>query len=236
MLTYGSRIYSKVNRPEKELINLFSDLAVADIADCMNKMGCIDSTIRPFNGAKLLGTAVTVKCPVGNNLMFHVALSLAKEGDVIVVDGGSYTERGISGENMIEIAREKGIRGFVVDGAIRDSNAAITSTDFAIYAKAINANAAYKGNGPGEVNVPVCVGGVTIFPGDIIVGDEDGVVAIRPQYAVTVGQEARELTEKQAENLELIKEGRSDRSWVIKALEEAGYEILEKTWDEDEII
>ncbi|GGP15820.1 RraA family protein [Oceanobacillus neutriphilus] len=233
MSNFGNRVYSKVNRPEKELVEQFSNLEVADISDCMNKMGCIDSSIRPFNDVNLLGTAVTVKVPGGNNLMFHAALSLAKEGDVIVVDGEGYTGRGICGENMIEIARQKGIRGFVVDGAIRDSKAAVNSKDFPVFAKMIQPNGAAKGNGPGEVNVPVSVGGTVIYPGDIIVGDEDGVVAVRPQYAETIAAETKELAEKQAKNLELIKAGKSDRSWVTKALENAGYKILDQTWDEN---
>ncbi|OWT61960.1 RraA family protein [Candidimonas nitroreducens] len=232
MSEFGSRIYSKVHRPEKALVGQFRNLGVADISDCLNRMGCLDSSIRPLNDTSLLGTAVTVKLPAGNNLMFHVALSLAQEGDVIVVDGEGYTERGLSGQNMIEIARQKGVRGFVVDGAIRDSKAALGLADFAIYAKAINPNGAFKGNGPGEVNVPVSVGGVLVYPGDIIVGDEDGVVVVGPRYAAAVAQGAKELADKQAKNLELIKSGVSDRSWVAKALDDAGYEVLDQAWDE----
>ena len=233
MSKLGSRIYSKVHRPERNLVERFRGLGVSDISDCMSRMGCIDSAIRPFNKAPLLGTAVTVKLPGGNNLMFHVALSLAKEGDVIIVDGEGSVTRGISGENMIAIARQKGIKGFVIDGAIRDSHSAVNSTDFPVYASAVHPNGAYKGNGPGEVNIPVCVGGVVIYPGDIIVGDQDGVAAVRPHYAAIVAQEAKALAQKQAEQLELIKSGRSDRSWVKKALDEAGYEIQDKAWDED---
>lgn len=233
MSVCGNRIYSKVKRPPKELVDRFADLAVADIADCMNKMGCVDSGIKPLNKTKLLGTAVTVRVPAGNNLMFHVALSLAEAGDVIVVDGSGYTERGISGENMIEIARQKGIRGFVVDGAVRDSRAAVDRNDFALYARSIAPNAAFKGTGPGEINVPVCVGGIVVYPGDIIIGDEDGVAVVSPKYAETIAREAEELAARQAANLELIKNGTSDRSWVEQALKDAGYLVIDKVWDED---
>lgn len=232
MSIVGSRVIKKVRRPEPGIVQLFRELAVADIADCMNKMGCMHSRLRPLHRRKLLGTAVTVKVPDGNNLMFHVALSLAQAGDVIVVDGGGYAERGICGENMVMIAKEKGIEGLVVDGAIRDSAAIAAVSDISLYACSFNANAANKGGGPGEVNVPISAGGVVVFPGDIIVGDEDGVVVVPPRHAVEIAQEARAWTDKQQRNLELIKQGTSDRSWVTEALEQSGIPILDKTWDE----
>jgi regulator of RNase E activity RraA len=230
MSELGSRIYSKVHRPDRELVDRFLDLGASDIADCMGRMGGMRSSMRAFNQVKLVGTAFTVKLPGGNNLLFHVALSLAQEGDVIVVDGEGCTERGVSGENMIELARQKGVKGFVVDGAIRDVRAAVTCDDFAVYAKAIAPNAAAKGGGPGEINVPVSVGGVVVFPGDIVVGDEDGVVVVPAQYAAIVAEEAMNLANKQAKNLELIKTGTSDRTWVSDSLNQAGYEIMERAW------
>lgn len=116
MAKVGCRIYTKVDRPEPELVRRFEDYAAADLDDCMGRIASMDCGIKPFNGVKLLGTAVTVNLPSGTNLMFHQALSLAQEGDVIVVNAGGDTSRGVCGENMIEIAKERGVRGFVVDG------------------------------------------------------------------------------------------------------------------------
>lgn len=95
------------------------------------------------------------------------------------------------------------------------------------------ANASFKGLGPGEINVPVCIGGMVVYPGDIIVGDEDGVVAIRPQHAREIAEAARRLKEQEEANLQLILQGRSDRSWVMKALTEKGCTFIYKAWDEE---
>lgn len=234
MSIVGCRIYTKVNRASPCLMKRFTNLATADISDCMNRLASVDSGIRPYNGTKLLGVALTVNMPGGTNLLFHQALDMAQEGDVIVVNADADTTRGVCGENMIEIAKKRGVHGFVVDGAIRDSANARSRTDFAVFARSAEANAAYKFNSPGEINVPVSIGGIVVYPGDIIVGDEDGIVAIRPQYAEGIADEVEKLMEKQAANLELIKKGISDRSWMAKYLEDAGCKFIDKAWNEDE--
>lgn len=228
----GFRIFTKVNRADAELVELFRELPVCNIDDTMNKIGAAHSGIKPLNRVKLLGTAVTVKAPIGDNLMFHQAISMAQAGDVIVVDGGGCTERAVCGENMMQIARQKGIRGFVVDGSIRDSGALADFDDFTIFARAVMPNASFKGLGPGEINVPVSIGGMLVFPGDIIVGDEDGVIAIRPEHAREIAEAARALKEKEEANLQLILRGESDRSWVMRALREKGCEFIDKAWDD----
>jgi regulator of RNase E activity RraA len=232
-LTAGFRIYTKIDRAAPEVVELFRDLAVCDVDDIMHKIAGANSAIKPMNKCKLLGTAVTVKAPMGDNLMFHQAISMAKEGDVIVVDGNGCTERAICGENMMQIARQKGIRGFLIDGTIRDSQAADDLTDFAVFARGAMANASFKGLGPGEINVPVAIGGMVVFPGDIILGDRDGAIAIRPKDAEAVAEAAARLRDTQAANLALILKGESDRRWVMKALEEKGCVFIEKKWDEE---
>ena len=228
----GFRIYTKVHRASPEQVDLFRELPVCNIVDCMNKLAAVASGIRPYNAVKLLGTAVTVRAPMGDNLMFHQAISMAQAGDVIVVDGGGGTERAVCGENMMQIARQKGVRGFLIDGSFRDSAVLADLDDFTIFARGIMPNASYKGLGPGEINVPVSVGGQLIFPGDIIVGDEDGAVAIRPADAETVAVAAKALMEKELANRELILRGESDRSWVMKALRERGCVFIDAAWDE----
>ena len=133
---------------------------------------------------------------------------------------------------MMQIARQKGVRGFLIDGSFRDSAALADFDDFTVFARGIMPNASYKGLGPGEINVPVSVGGQLIFPGDIIVGDEDGAVAIRPADAEAVAAAARALMEKELANRELILRGESDRSWVMKALQERGCVFIDAAWDE----
>ena len=228
----GFRIFTQITRPDPEVVELFRELPVCNIDDCMNKLAAMHSEIKPLNKVKLLGTAVTVRAPIGDNLMFHAAISFAQAGDVIVVAGGGCTERALCGENMMQIARQKGIRGFVVDGTVRDSAALDTFDDFNIFARGIMPNASYKGLGPGEMNVPIAVGNQVVFPGDIIVGDEDGVIAVRPEQARAIADEAKKLKEKEEANLQLILKGESDRSWVQKALEERGCRVYNCSWDE----
>lgn len=138
--------------------------------------------LRPFHsGAPLVGRALTVRTRAGDNLAIHQALELITPGDVIVVDGGGDVSRALVGEIMKAIAEKRGAVGFVIDGAIRDS-AAFAHSDFGCFARAAIHRGPYK-DGPGEINVPVSVGGSVIAPGDIIVGDEDGVVSFQPSQA-----------------------------------------------------
>lgn len=139
--------------------------------------------LRPFHQCKapMVGRALTVRTRAGDNLFIHRALGLIKPGDVVVVDGGGDISRALVGEIMMSIARSRGAAGLVLDGAIRDVDA-ISSSDFPVFAKTAVHRGPYK-NGPGEINVPVCIGGMVVNPGDIIVGDCDGVVAFSPSIA-----------------------------------------------------
>ena len=167
----GFRIFTKVSRATPEVVELFEGLPVSTVADTMHKIAAAHSGLKPMNDVPLLGTAITVKAPIGDNLMFHQAISMAQKGDVIVVDGGGCTERAICGENMMQLARQKGVRGFVIDGSIRDADAVAGLESFSLFARGIMPNASFKGLGPGEINVPVSIGGMLVFLGDIVLGD-----------------------------------------------------------------
>jgi regulator of RNase E activity RraA len=153
--------------------------------------------------------------------MIHKALDLAAPGDVLVVDGGGDTTNALVGELMGSHARKRGIVGFVIDGAIRD---VAWFQDFPCYARGNIHRGPYK-DGPGEINVPVSIGGLVIHPGDIIVGDEDGVVAIHPDEAAGVLEDARKKAKDEAKQLEDTLAGRVDRSWVDKALAAKGITV-----------
>lgn len=187
----GCRIFSEVNRPSDEIVEMFKDLPSSNINDEMNRLYCMHDYIRllnPQTSRQLLGTAFTVKVPLGDNLMFHQALDMAQPGDVLVVDGGSGNNRSLCGELMMTFAQGKGLAGVVVDGCVRDWDGLETLT-MPIYAKGITPQGPWK-NGPGEINVPVSCGGQVIFPGDILVGDRDGIVVIRPQDAEYIAKKA----------------------------------------------
>jgi RraA family protein len=169
---------------------------------------------------QLLGTAVTVKARAGDNLMIYKALTMMRPGHVLVVDGGGDTAHALVGELIMLYAIQRGCTGFVVDGAIRDKSA-FAAAGMACYARAVSHRGPYK-NGPGEVNVPVAVGGQVVHPGDYVVGDEDGVVTFAPHMAVDLVAAAR----RSAVNEEAIKaeiaNGRVEQAWLTRALEPHG--------------
>jgi RraA family protein len=178
MANVGCKIIKNFERPDRKLVELFKGMPVANIDDCMNRTAAVRSDIVPMNKAPLLGTAFTVKVPEGDNLMFHAAMDMAQPGDVIVIDAGGDVNRAIFGELMITYCHKRGLAGVIVDGVIRDSDE-IAEMDFPVYAKGAIPNGPYK-NGPGEINTVISFGGKVICPGDIIVGDGDGLLVAAP--------------------------------------------------------
>jgi RraA family protein len=188
------------------LIKEFSNTATAVISDNLSRLpGAIG--IRPFHRSGVMaGTALTVQTRAGDNLMIHKALDLVRPGDVIVVDGDGDTTRALIGEIMATIASTRGAAGLVINGAIRDAGA-IGKSDFPVFARAAIHRGPYK-NGPGEINVSVSIGGLVVNPGDIVVGDDDGVVAFPQAIAATLLQAVRTQEKKEADILKSIHEGR----------------------------
>lgn len=221
----GCQIKEDFSRPDRKLIDLFSDFPVANIDDCMNRTAALHQAIRPMNRARLLGTAFTVRVPQGDNLMFHKAMDLAKPGDVIVIDAGGMENRAIFGELMVTYCKRRGIAGIIVDGAIRDYET-ISEMDFPVYARGVNPNGPYK-NGPGEIGSVISVGGITVHPGDIIVGDSDGVIVINPEYAEILARRVKAVFAKEAAIMKTIEEeGTYIRPWVDEKLEAIGCEYI----------
>ena len=226
-MSVGCKIIKDFPRPAPELVALFEDMPVANIDDNMNRMAAAEAGIEPIGyKGQLLGTAFTVRVPQGDNLMFHAAMDLAKPGDVIVIDAGGFTDRAIFGELMATYCKARGIRGIVCDGAIRDRSGLAALEDFHIYARSATPNGPYK-NGPGEINVPVVIGGKLVYPGDIVVGDDDGVLFIRPDMAEALAAATRVVEESEATIMNhILQDGTYIRPWVDKKLKELGCEIL----------
>ena len=223
----GCRIVKDIKRPEKTLVDQFAGVAVANLDDCMGRMSAVHEDIVPVNKTRLLGTAFTVKVPEGDNLMFHAAMDLAKPGDVIVIDAGGDTRRSVFGELMVTYCRMKGIRGIVVDGAVRDVDAMSKMEDFAVYARGVTPDGPYK-NGPGEINTTVVCGGRVVNPGDIVLGDEDGVIFIRPEEAPELWDKVRKIQENERKILDTMKkEGTYIRPWVEEKLRALGVEYTD---------
>ncbi|MGM8366438.1 RraA family protein [Virgibacillus sp. W0181] len=219
----GNRIITDVKRPNKEVVNQFKNVPVSNISDAMGRMYSLSSRIKPFNSSYLLGTAITVKSRTADNLLFQKALDLAKPGDIIIVDTQGDTINAVAGEIMVEYAKRKRLAGFLIDGAIRDAKK-IRESSFPVFASGISANGPYK-SGPGEINIPISCGGIVINPGDIIVGDEDGVVAITPKFVDCILKKINAIAKEEKKKLKDIELGVSNREWVNDLLIERGYDI-----------
>ncbi|WP_425755873.1 RraA family protein [Ihubacter sp. rT4E-8] len=221
------RVYNDFERPSKELIEQFRGIPAANLDDCMGRQAAVNSAIKPIGKAGLVGPAFTVKVAPGDNLMFHYAMDLVKEGDVIVIDAGGYTERAIFGEIMVHYLLTKKIAGIIVDGAMRDKED-IAATGLPVYTRAVIPDGPWK-NGPGEVNTTVNCGGRSVSPGDIVVADADGIVFIKPSDAASILEKVHGLMAGEAKSLKTIQEtGTLIRPWVMEKLQALGCEFFDK--------
>lgn len=224
MRNTGCRIDTRIRRPDPALIERFRGLPAANLGDCMNRIAAMDPAIRPFTTGGMLGCAYTVRLPEGDNLLLHKALDLAEPGDVLVIDAGGSLRRAIFGELMVRYCELRGLGGLVVDGSIRDVDA-IAGMGVPVYAKGVSPNGPYK-NGPGEIGGAVAVGGQVVRPGDIVVGDSDGVVVVRPEDAEEVLEKVGALMDNEERILAAMdREGTYVRPWVDKKLRELGCEM-----------
>jgi RraA family protein len=197
---------------EPSIIEALRAIPVSLLSDSMERMtGSVGLT--PYHRPRaMVGTAVTARTRAGDNLAIHRAFDFCRPGDVLVIDGGGDLTQAVMGEIMATYAESIGIVGVVLDGALRDVSV-IRAHDFPMYARGVNHRGPYKA-GPGDVNVPVSVGGMVVSPGDIVVGDEDGVLAIAQDAAKAIIEQAQIKGRKEAEMIRAIKEGRLDRSWI----------------------
>jgi regulator of RNase E activity RraA len=218
----NNRIISTFPRPDRTLVARFAGLPVSNIGDVMNRLACFAPRIRPVNNAPLLGTALTVKTRPGDILFIHKALDLAKPGDVLVIDGRGDLTIAIVGGLMTAYARKKGLAGMIIDGSVRDVDAMRKLTDFSIYASGVSPNGPTKIGG-GEIGTAISCGDIMVNPGDIIVGDPDGVVAVNPAFAESVIEQTKAYLAREQGIYERIqKDGTWDRAWVDEALKAIG--------------
>lgn len=192
-------------RPARDIIERLGKLPAANIGDAMDRLGVADSAIQAvWSGARLAGPAFTVWTRPGDNKGIHQALKLARPGDVIVVAGGGDESRALLGELIGERAISAGIAGFALDGAARDAET-LGEIGMPVFARATSPAGPYK-DGPFRLSTAVAFGGVPVLPGDVIVGDSDGVVVV-----------PRELAEKVADAAEAVFADETNRRAAIIA-------------------
>ncbi len=225
-MSIGFRILRRERTVSADLVARFAKLPVANVSDSMSRMSAAGPRLQKVHReGSLAGPAITVKSRPGDNLMLHKAIDMAAPGDVIVVDAGGDLTNSLMGELMLAYAMKRGVAGFVLNGAIRDVDAFL-SANLPVFAAGVTHRGPYK-DGPGEINVPIAIDGMVIEPGDLILGDSDGVLAVpfhdaEEVYARTVAKQSAETTQMAA-----IAAGTNDRTWVDAELRRLGCEIPE---------
>jgi RraA family protein len=218
----GFRVKPDFNRLESTFMQQFAEFATPDISDLLNRLYAVDPAIKCLTGAhhRLCGPACTVKVFPGDNLMVHKALDVARAGDIIVVDAHGSSMNAVLGDLISTKARHRKIAGFVVDGYIRDLPD-IVHLDWPVFARGATPIGPLH-RGPGEINYPVCCGGVVVNPGDMLVGDGAGVVVIPQEIAADLLQRLRNQKASMASYLAGVKRGDFSNEWVDRTLQEAG--------------
>ncbi len=214
MSTFGARRLASAPQADAGHLDRLRRIAVALLSDNLHRgTGSIglQAGHKP-GGLTMVGTAVTVRSRGGDNLTTLRAFDVCRPGDVMVIDAAGDLNNAVLGGIMSAGAAMLGLSGLVIDGAIRDS-AEIGERDFPVYARGVSHRGPYK-NGPGEINVPVCVGGMVVNPGDIIVGDRDGLLAFPPSEAAALIEAALAQQAKEEAQMAEIAAGRWDRSFV----------------------
>ena len=218
-MSAGFRILRREQKVDADTAERFSRLPVANVSDSMSRLTAGGARLRPrHGGGAMAGPALTVKAPPGDNLMLHKAIALAEPGDVIVIDAGGDLTNALMGEMMLMQATKRGVAGVVIHGAIRDA-AYIRAQSLPVFSAGITHRGPYK-NGPGEINVPVAIDGMVIAPGDLVLGDDDGVLCVPFAQVEAVFKAATAKFDAEQRQIANIQGGTHDASWVDKQLRE----------------
>jgi regulator of RNase E activity RraA len=216
-MAYGFAIHQRSRKVSIELVEAFKSLPVANVSDCMSRMSAGGARLRPMHRqGPMSGPALTVRSRPGDNLMLHKAIDLAEAGDVIVVDAGGDLTNSLMGELMLAHAIRRGVAGFVLNGAIRDADAFL-ERNLPVFAAGVTHRGPYK-DGPGEINVPIAIDGMVIEPGDLMIGDSDGVLCVPYAQAESLLAATRAKHAAEIKQMAAIEAGTVDRSWIDAAL------------------
>ena len=220
------RIRTTIQRAPVSLVRKFARAQTSFIADAQQGFGCMHHGIKGLNiKQRFAGVAVTASGGPRDNLAAMAMLDVIRKGDVLVIATGDDESGAVVGDHWAAVAKKLGAVGVVTDGLVRDA-AGIEKVGPPTFSRGISPNAGYR-NGPGEVNGPVSVGGVCVNPGDIVVGDRDGVVVVARERALDVAAALAEVIKAEAATEKLVKSGRKKRFWDPERFAERGVEILD---------
>lgn len=228
-MAVGKRIYLQRRMPDHDVMMQFKSIPASNTADTMGRNCAMNPRIHLVSSPKdqmMVGPAFTVKCRAGDNLALHAALNYCNEGDVLVVSNEEDDTRALMGEVMMAyLYLVKKVAGIVIDGPIRDIDE-IGKWDFPVYCTGTTPGGPYK-EGPGEVNVPIACGGISVNPGDIILADPDGVIVIPRNDAAITLEAAKKFQEQDEAKLEKTRRHEINRDWVAKTLDAKEFEIID---------
>lgn len=205
-------------RTDPEVVAGYETLGVATVHEAQGRRGLLTPTISPiYPGARVAGTAVTVSVPPGDNWMIHVAVEQCRPGDVLVVAPTSYSDAGYFGELLATALAARGVRGLVIDAGCRDV-AELAQMRFPVWSACVSATGTVKET-LGDVNVSVVCAGRQVEPGDVVVGDDDGVVVVPRVRAADVLRSSREREEREARLRKRYRDG--ELSLDVSSMREA---------------
>ncbi|WP_326613491.1 RraA family protein [Streptomyces scopuliridis] len=223
-MALGFQIFQRSRAVTEANAKRWLDLPVANVSDSMSRLSAAGANLTLMNTdltTKMSGAALTVRTRPGDNLMVHKAIMMLEPGDVLVIDAGGDLSNAIIGEIMVKAAVSRGLGGLVVHGAIRDAETLRTSS-LPVFACGVTHRGPYK-DGPGEINAPVNLGGMIVHPGDLVLGDADGVVAVPFDHLDAIYDAARRKLADETGRLRQVDTNERDYSWIDRRLQAQGY-------------
>jgi len=218
--TPGFRVIPSPPRISADLLERFRGLASSNVADAMGRFGFMDPGMQSRSGLPLCGVAVTVQCRPADNLMVHKALQIAKRGEIVVVSTCGNLTSAVFGELMCHTAVAAKLGGIIVDGAVRDVDG-ITRLGFPAYSRTVCPGSCDK-DGPGEINVPISCGGTVVSPGDIVVGDADGIAIVPHDSASEILERVMQLMAREQKRVAEIDAGQIFKAEIDETLRKKG--------------
>jgi len=219
----GFRIRKDIERPDPEVVAAFHAFDTPAISDMMNRLYTMKPTIQALTdpNVKLIGPACTVKVYPGDNLMVHKSLDILQPGDVVVVDTSASTMTAVLGDLISTKARHRGAAGFLVDGLIRDLPGIRALGDFPVFGQGVTPIGPLH-RGPGEINYPIAAGGIVVQPGDLIVGDANGVVVVPRDICDDLLARLTERSNAESSYTSAVARGDFSNAWVDALLHQNG--------------
>jgi regulator of RNase E activity RraA len=220
------RLFTNVKWPDHSLIEQFAAVPTGNVCDAMDRFGALDYQIQALDRkSRMCGAALTVRTRPGDNLAIYQALEVARPGDVMVISVYDHTVCSVVGDLVVNIAKRRGLAGIVTDGLVRDADG-IREIGLPVFARGTSPSSPFK-DGPGEINAPISCGGVAIHPGDLIVGDGDGVVVVPQRDLEVVAERLKAVIRKEEQMLAAIESGKLTNETMMERLRERGVEIIE---------